>query len=226
MKPTSPDHARAERAAADMGRTDSETARDPLLQWDLSASSPTDVWQLVAAELMAAAASARHPLHLSTLATVGPDGCPQARTVVLRHFDPITREVCFHSDLRSGKVLDILRERRVCLHWYDPDSRVQIRMPAQATVHQGDGRARAAWETAAAMSRACYAAADAPGTPLDSFPAAPSPPATGDDAGFEVFAAVSCHFDELDLLALHAPGHQRVRLDLRHEPARWQILAP
>lgn len=233
MKPTSTDERAAWETTA--GRTGtgvvataagSVAPGDPLLQWDLQGSSPEAVWRLVAGELLAAAASARHPFHLPTLATIGPDGAPQARTVVLRSFDPVTREVVFHTDLRSGKVIDILREPRVCLHWYDADSRLQIRMPARATVHHGDARGRAAWTTTAAMSRACYAAADAPGTPLDAFPSAPPPPAADDDPGFEMFAAVSCHFDTIDLLALHAAGHQRVQLDLRQAPVRWQILAP
>lgn len=203
-----------------------EDNRDPLLDWNLAASSATDTWALVSAELVAAAASARHPLHLPTLTTVGPDGSPQARTVVLRFFDPAHRELWFHTDLRSGKVTDILREPRVSLHWYDPSARVQIRVPATAVVHHGDARARGAWEGSAAMSRACYATCDAPGTPLEAFPAAPPHPAHDDHAGFEVFAAVCCQFQAVDLLALHAAGHQRVLLNLAAAPVSWQILAP
>ena len=199
---------------------------DPLANWDLAGSSPQAAWQLVSAELVAAAASARHPFPLPTLITVGPEGGPQARTVVLRLFDPAHREAWFHTDLRSGKVTDILREPRVMLHWYDPESRLQIRIPARATVHSGDTRARAAWNGSATMSRACYASGDAPGTPLDTFPPAPPQPAVDDDTGFDMFAAVGCHFNEVDLLALHAAGHQRVRLDLRQAPPTWQILAP
>jgi pyridoxamine 5'-phosphate oxidase len=199
---------------------------DPVAAWDLARSSPHALWSLVASELLASAASARHSLHLPTLVTIGPDGSPQARTVVLRFFDPSLREVWFHTDIRSGKVADILREPRVLLHWYSPTSRLQIRMPATATVRTGDARARAAWNGSATMSRACYAAGDAPGTPLDVFPPAPQQPAVDDDAGFEVFAAVGCRFDTLDLLALHAAGHQRVRLQLATDPITWQILAP
>ena len=201
-------------------------AADPLLNWNLSAATPAETWDLVASELVAAAASGRHPLHLPTLTTMSPDGSPEARTVVLRLFDPSHREAWFHTDVRSGKVTDMLREPRVALHWYDPSSRLQIRIAARAHVHHGDQRARAAWSSSAAMSRACYATGDAPGTPLEQFPLTPPHPTNGDDAGFEVFAAVCCHFDSVDLLALHAAGHQRVLLDLTSSPPSWQILAP
>lgn len=198
---------------------------DPVANWDLAGSSPEATWERISNELVAAASSGKHLLHLPTIVTVGPDGFPQARTVVLRYFDPARREAWFHTDIRSGKVTDITREPRVALHWYVPSSRLQIRIPAIATVHTGDERARAAWNGSATMSRACYTA-DAPGTPLDTFPRAPRQPAVDDDTGFDMFAAVGCQFDELDLLTLHAAGHQRVRLDLRQTPPTWQILAP
>jgi hypothetical protein len=202
------------------------TASDPLLDWNLAGATAAETWELVAGELVAAAASGRHPLHLPTLTTVGADGAPQARTVVLRLFDPAHREAWFHTDVRSGKVTDMLREPRVALHWYDPTARVQIRIAARAHVHHCDARARTAWGNSAAMSRACYAACDAPGTPLEQFPTAQPHPADGDDAGFEVFTAVCCHFDTVDLLTLHAAGHQRVLLDLTGRKPTWQILAP
>ena len=201
-------------------------ATDPLLDWNLADATPAATWDLVASELVAAAASGRHPLHLPTLTTVSPDGWPQARTVVLRLFDPAHREAWFHTDVRSGKVTDMLREPRVALHWYDSSARIQIRIAARAHVHHCDARARTAWGNSAAMSRACYAAGDAPGTPLEEFPTAPPHPTDGDDAGFEVFTAVCCHFETVDLLALHAAGHQRVLLDLTGRKPSWQILAP
>ena len=199
---------------------------DPVATWDLAGSSPEALWTRVSSEMLTAATSARHPFHLPTVITVGPDGFPQARTVVLRFFDPARREAWFHTDVRSGKVTDLLREPRVALHWYIPSYRLQLRIPAIATVHTDDTRARAAWNGSATMSRACYASGDAPGTPLEAFPPAPAQPAVDDDSGFDIFAVVGCQFDEIDLLALHSAGHQRVRLDLRHTPPTWQILAP
>lgn len=51
------------------------TASDPLLDWNLAGATAAETWELVAGELVAAAASGRHPLHLPTLTTVGADGC-------------------------------------------------------------------------------------------------------------------------------------------------------
>lgn len=192
---------------------------------DLAALDACAAWSWLAGELAAAVDSARHGLHLLTVATVGDDG-PAARTVVLRHFDADRLELRFHTDVRSPKVASLRRRPRVALHWYDPALRIQLAIAAVASVHHDDAVATAAWTAAAAMSRACYTAAHPPGTPLAAFPAAPVPPAAGDDAGRGRFAVVSCRFAAVELLCLHATGHQRVRLRLDRTPVTWDVLAP
>lgn len=193
---------------------------------DLAALDAAGVWAWVAGALASAAGSARHPFHLLTLATVTPTGQPDTRTVVLRHVDPAAPEIRFHTDIRSPKVQAIRAEPRVALHWYDPAVRVQLRAAARATIHHGDAVAIAAWAAAAAMSRACYTTATPPGTVLDAFPTGPTAPDPGDDTGRERFAVVSCRFEVLDVLALHAAGHQRVRLHVDRDPVAWTVLAP
>lgn len=193
---------------------------------NLASMSPSVAWAWLAGHLTAATASARHPLHLATLATIDADGCPQARTVVLRHVDPARGEIRFHTDVRSPKVAAIRRDPRVALHWYDPAMRVQVRITAVAAIHHGDAVAADAWSRSAAMSRACYAAEPGPGTPLAAFPAAPVAPADGDDAGLRAFAVVACRFDAVELLCLHAVGHQRVRINVARTPVTWDVLAP
>jgi hypothetical protein len=193
---------------------------------DLAAMDAPAAWSWLAAEFMAAVGSARHGLHLLTVATVGDDGGPAARTVVLRGFDAARREFRFHSDIRSPKVAALRRRPAVALHWYDPRLRIQVRIAAVATIHHGDRVAADAWSAAAAMSRACYTARHAPGTPLHAFADAPSAPAAGDDVGFDHFAVIACRFDAVELLSLHASGHQRVRLNVGTTPITWDVLAP
>ncbi len=184
------------------------------------------IWQAIAADLMAAVASARHPFHLVTVATVDEAGAPQVRTVVLRAFDVARREVRFHTDARSPKAAQIQRKGRVALHWYDAARRLQIRIAATATIHQGDALARAAWEASPPRSRACYHAAAAPGTPVAAVPAACPPPDPADDRGLDAFAIVCCRFDAVELLLLRAAGHERIRLQLAGPGPISEILAP
>ena len=193
---------------------------------DLAAMGAAKAWSWLAGELTAAVGSARHGLHLLTLATVGDDGAPAARTVVLRRVDASGREIRLHSDVRSPKVATIRRRPAVALHWYEPDLRIQVRIAATATVHHGDPVAAESWAATQAMSRASYTTPHAPGTLLDSFPEAPAKPADGDDAGLDHFAVISCRFDTVELLSLHASGHQRVHIHVDRTPVTWDVLAP
>jgi pyridoxamine 5'-phosphate oxidase len=192
----------------------------------LAGQSATAIWQAVAVDLAAAAASARHPFHLVTVATIDAAGAPQARTVVLRGFDDPRREARFHTDIRSPKVDQIGTDGRVALHWYDPARRLQIRMAAQAVIHHGDAVAQVAWDATQPMSRACYSTTAAPGAPVVAFLPAPPPPAANDERGFDAFAVVCCHFDAVELLALHASGHERIRLHLAGPEPVLEIVAP
>lgn len=209
------------------GRSDPAADRaddDPAIE--LSSLDAAAAWRRIAAALAAAAASSRHPLHLLSVATVDAAGAAEARTVVLRGFDAANREVRFHTDVRSGKAAAIRRDARVGLHWYAPEAKLQIRIPATASLHHADDIAFHAWRASPPMSRACYTAAHAPGEPLASFPAAPSAPAAGDDTGLANFCVVRCRFESVELLALHAAGHERVRIDVASNPGTWTILAP
>ncbi len=194
--------------------------------WDFREHSPDSLWRQAAAELLAATASARHPLHLLTVATLNEAAEPDQRTVVLRHFDAAIPELAFHTDIRSGKARQLAACPRVSLHWYEPQARLQVRIVAAARIHHADARAAAAWADARVTSRACYTAAEPPGTPVESFPAAPPIPQADDRRGFDQFAVVVCRFTSLELLSLHATGHQRVRLLPTADPVAWQLLAP
>lgn len=194
--------------------------------WQLAGLSAPEIWCRLAAELTGAASSARHPLHLVTVATLAADGSPQARTVVLRGFDAEGRVLWFHTDGRSPKLAQISRDGRVALHWYDPEARLQIRISARAEVHRGDPIARAAWQAAQPRSRACYTSPTAPGFRLEAFPAAAPAPAAADDRGLAHFAVIRCRFTAVELLALHASGHERVLLVLDGAVPTGTILAP
>jgi len=193
---------------------------------DLATLGPVGTWQWLVAELQVAATSSRHGFHLLTVATLGLDGAPDARTVVLRHVDAVRREIRFHTDARGPKAMQLRRDPRVALHWYDPACRVQLRAAAEAVIHQDDDVAAAAWGAAQPMSRACYAATAAPGTPLAAFAPAPPAPDPGDAAARDHFAVVVCRYSAIELLALHAAGHQRVRLHVGHDAVTWTVLAP
>jgi general stress protein 26 len=111
--------------------------------------------------LAAAVRDRDHSWHLPTLATIGLDGSPQARTVVLRDIDPVAATILCHTDARSPKVAEIAAQPEVAWHFYDPRSRVQLRVKAIAAVHRAvadDPLALERWSASTLSARRCYLA--------------------------------------------------------------------
>ncbi len=194
--------------------------------WDLTQYNALSFWDFCGSQFHEAIVSAKHPFHIATVSTITTNGTPRSRSVVLRHFDADTHEIAFHTDIRSPKLKDLRYCRTLCLHWYDPASRVQIRLIASATVHHQDSRAEQAWHTSRTTSRACYGTPNSPGTIMNQFPPAPTIPEPDDHSGYAHFVVVACHFEELDVLTLHASGHQRILLSLKQDPISWSFIAP
>ena len=176
----------------------------------MDAAVPNDLAEILAEAFRLfsrGVADRRSAFRTPTIATVGADGVPGARTMVLRGFEPAARRLMLHTDRRAGKLADIARAPRVAVHVYDPRAAVQVRLSALAQVHRDDAVARAAWAASAPASRAGYAIAPAPGTEVPAPPPAPA----GSEAGYDNFAVLALTFDILDWLWLHHAGHRRAR---------------
>ncbi len=160
----------------------------------------------------------RHGWHQATIASNGPDGIPEVRTVVLRSADPETRSMGFHTDARSEKIEHFETDGRVGLLLYDRALRIQLRARGMATVHRNDALADAAWARSSLSSRRCYLAPHAPSKVLPVFsPNLPEdllhhvPDEATLEAGREHFALVRCRLEMLEWLHLRHDGHVRAR---------------
>ncbi len=181
------------------------------------------LWRLLAE----GAAQGRGGFHLPTLATIGPDGAPRLRTVVLRAADPESGTLRFHCDRRSDKAAEIGANPAAALAAYDAAAKVQIRVEGRAALHTDDAVAEAAWDGSRAMSRVCYGAEPGPGTALPAGGAYALPDETSAAAtGRPNFAAVLVRAERLDFLYLDRRGHRRAAWDRREAGWRGAWLAP
>jgi pyridoxamine 5'-phosphate oxidase len=155
----------------------------------------------------------RSPLHTPTIATMGQNGWPRARTVVLRHVDASGRILRFHSDRRGDKIAELTQNPRISLHGYDLQHKFQIRIEGNATIHRDDEVAELAWHTSQPMSRVCYTVSPPQGRVIASGDAFTlSDDRTDLTPGRDAFCAVLIHFDRLEWLWLAASGHRRARV--------------
>lgn len=110
--------------------------------------------------LLAAGPDERNsPYRLPTLATLGRDGMPEARTVVVRGFDAAGPGLLIHTDADSAKVAEIRAHPLVGLHVWDTARRQQIRLRGYA--HTRRDADATAWAALPELGRSPYSDASA-----------------------------------------------------------------
>jgi hypothetical protein len=168
-----------------------------------------EIWR----RLARGAADRRSGFHTVQLATLGLDGAPRVRTVVLRGVEQAAGRLRVHTDRRSAKWAEIAAEPRVELHAYDPRAKLQVRMRGRILPQAEGPVADAAWAASSPGSRACYRAALAPGSALHDPAEADSEPALRAQAdpqdGRDRFAALLLEATRVEWLWLAAGGHRR-----------------
>jgi pyridoxine/pyridoxamine 5'-phosphate oxidase len=171
------------------------------------------VWERLVRGVRDRHAPARHP----TLATIGMDGMPQVRTVVLRAADKPAATLDIHTDLHSAKVTQLRSDPRAALHVWDPSPHLQVRIEAEVAILSG-AEVADIWHRVPEASRLAYGSAPAPGQSIEAalaYEKSPDPAA---------FAVLRLSVQAIDALYL-GPDHRRARFDRADEWA-GQWLAP
>ncbi|MDZ7813110.1 MAG: pyridoxamine 5'-phosphate oxidase family protein [Ideonella sp.] len=156
-------------------------------------------------ELAQAVSTRGHPWRTATLATVSPDGLPDARTVVLREWDEHEQALVFFTDARSPKVQHLQHQPQAVLVLWSPALGWQLRMTVRTEVTFEGLGVTSRWARLK-MSPAAqdYLSPQAPGESLqDMSPAGVSRPH---------FAVVHARVLAMDWLSLTPEGHRRARL--------------
>ena len=161
-----------------------------------------EIWQRLVRGVHDRRAPARHP----TLATVTPDGRPQARTVVLRAADKSAGTLDIHTDLRSAKVRDLAGNTfcgAACLGQFGPSA------DAAGRQRHGPHRPGCGRDLGRASPRdreRSYGGTPEPGQPVAQaldYTKAPDP---------ACFAVLRLEMMSIDALHL-GPSHRRARFD-------------
>jgi pyridoxamine 5'-phosphate oxidase len=162
-------------------------------------------------------ADRRSPVHTPVVASVGGDGLPQTRVMVLRAADRATATLRFHTDARSPKCA-ALDDGPVSVLAYHPGEQVQLRVSGTAKVVRDGEMVDQVWAQATPFARRCYMVAAAPGSGL----AAPGSGLPTDVEGRKPtldelvparanFALVLVRVIGIDWLHLAQTGHRRAR---------------
>ncbi|AOJ27730.1 pyridoxamine 5'-phosphate oxidase family protein [Burkholderia seminalis] len=166
----------------------------------------------------------RSPFTMLQAATLGLDGTPKVRTIVLRQVSRADRVLSFHTDARSEKVAELRRDPRFSIVANDLDALVQIRAQGIASICEDEAQRRAIWASSRPHTLLLYRAPLPPGTPIASPEQAHIDGTTPSGDGYENFCLIHMTVTRIDWLELARTGHRRAVFDLNGESgyeARW-----
>lgn len=118
-------------------------------------------WQLLESGQRDRNAAAR----LACLASLGTDGTPQARMVVLRRVDRVAGEIDIHTDVRSAKMSELSDTPAATLVIWDPASATQLRLSVIMTSRPGT---QTEWDKLPVSAQQLYGGTPKPGAPLSA----------------------------------------------------------
>jgi len=151
------------------------------------------------------------------MATVGRDGWPEARMVVLRGADPALATVEVHTDLHSAKIASLRALPRAALQFWLPQHDLQIRLSCSVEILSGPEVADI-WAKVPDPSRQSYGITPAPGTPIvNALDYVKSPDPT-------TFAVLRCAVQHIDAVHLGV-AHRRAAFS-RATDWRGEWLSP
>lgn len=159
-------------------------------------------------ELQRATQDRHHDWRTPMLATVGRDGTPNARTVVLRHADAKLARLDFYTDSRSPKVAELAVQPQVTLVFWSKRLSWQLRVRAYVSLQTTGPEVDAVWARLSQSAAAGdYLSATAPGDalPLDQA-------ACCAQASTHNLAIMTAQVQEIDWLELARSGHRRAVL--------------
>ncbi|EKS9797332.1 MULTISPECIES: pyridoxamine 5'-phosphate oxidase family protein [Burkholderia] len=196
---------------------------------DATSESLAQTYERLWSCLESGVSAQRSPFTMLQAATLGIDGAPKVRTIVLRQVSRADRMLSFHTDARSEKVAELRRDPRIALVASDLDALVQIRVEGAASICDDEAQRRAIWQASRPHTLLLYRAPLPPGTPVAS-PEDAHVPASQDaastDDGYDNFCLLHVTVTRIDWLELARAGHRRAVFDLHESGYEGRWVAP
>jgi len=142
-----------------------------------------------------------------------------ARTMVLREFDPLEWTLRFHTDVRAPKVDQIEADPRLAVLLYDKPAKIQIRVRGTGRILREGELADRAWSESDNYARRCYlgegpgAEGDAPFSGLPPEFEGVEPTDEQIIPARENFAVLQVSLSDLDWFYLAHTGHVRAEFE-------------
>ena len=142
------------------------------------------------------------------------------RIVVLRKSDQSNNLLQYHSDIRSGKIAKLRKNKNAAMLFYDKEEKIQARVKVDCVVNHSNDITKESWSKTQHISRKCYLVNNGPGT-KSSTPTSGLKPELDNfeftkeqsEAGYKNFTVIQCNIKSIEWLYLAAKGHRRAIID-------------
>ena len=198
---------------------------------DTHSESLTETYDRLWSCLESGVGAQRSPFTMLQAATLGLDGAPKLRTIVLRQVSRADRLLSFHTDARSEKVAELRRDARIAIVANDLDSLVQIRAEGVASICDDEAQRRAVWQSSRPHTLLLYRAPLRPGTSIESpeeahVAAGATTGTAAIDDGYRNFCLLHVTVTRVDWLELARSGHRRAVFDVNDDGYEGRWVAP
>ena len=169
------------------------------------------------------------PFHQAYLATHN-NNYPSIRTVVLRAADSKDKIISFHTDYRSNKINEILKNDKISILFYDHDRKIQIKFSGKAIVNNKNEKSNQSWQESRSFSKKCYIVDEPPGSisdhPTSGFKKQYEIELPDEEilnSGYENFTIVKMDILEIEWLYLYRYGHRRAKFSLNNKELEKKV---
>ena len=191
-------------------------------------NNPKEIFQEELQDLHSAVKDAAHDYHLFTVATSF-NNIPEIRTVVLRDIDLDNYKISFHTDSRSPKYNQLIKNSSVSALFYSVNKRTQIRIKGKAEASNNKKLLSSLWNKLSKDSKECYQGKISPSGIIPDAKIMNDiindSDVDSDNIGFENFSRITIDVSSFEILRLHHLGHKRLLCDLSKNNISFQWIA-
>ena len=202
------------------------------MQSAISDASLSDLWIKIWGLLGRGSAFHKDPWHTPQLSSLSEEG-PSSRIMILRKADKEKLVLICHTDIRSQKVKEIQNDEGISWLFWNPKSRIQLRIRARATIHYLNEASLEEWNALSPSSRTNYSLQQTPGDLLSpgadalvSFTRELEPSEEMLQEWYQRFAVIETTVSQIEWLELSREGHRRARFTVQPEGLDMNWLVP
>ena len=169
------------------------------------------------------------PFHQAYLATHN-ENFPSIRTIVLRNVNLKDKALSFHTDYRSNKINEIVKNDKISILFYDHDKKIQIKCSGKALINNKNENSNESWVNTMPFSKKCYIVDKPPGSlsdqPTSGFKKEYEIDMPDEEIlnyGYENFTLVKMEILEIEWLYLYRYGHRRAKFSINNKELEKKV---